>query len=61
MKGYKFSNPDPVAVEIDTQKKPGKSGKAQDPWDSVMKSLGKQGSGSGSRHKKYRRLSIENL
>ena len=61
MKGYKFSNPDPVPVEIDTQKKPGKSGKAQDPWDSVMKSLGKQGAGSGSRHKKYRRLSIENL
>ena len=61
MKGYKFSNPDPVAVEIDTQKKPGKSGKAQDPWDSVMKSLGKQGAGSGARHKKNQKVSIKNL
>ena len=61
MKGYKFSDPEPDAMKIDTQKKPGKSGTAQEPWDSMMKSLGKQGAGSGSRHKKYRRLSIENL
>ena len=61
MKGYKFSNPDPVAVAIDTQKKPGKSGKAQDPWDSMMKSLGSQGAGSGSRHKKYHKVVIKNL
>ena len=61
MKGYKFSNPDPVAVEIDTQKKPGKSGKAQEPWDSMMKSLGSQGAGSGSRHKKYHKVVIKNL
>ena len=61
MKGYKFSNPDPVAVGIDTQKKPGKSGKAQDPWDSVMKSLGSQGAGSGARHKKNHKVVIKNL
>ena len=61
MKGYKFSNPEADAVKIDTQKKPGKSGKAQQPWDAMMKSLGKQGAGSGARHKKYRRLTIENL
>ena len=61
MKGYKFSNPDPVAVGIDTQKKPGKSGTAQDPWDSMMKSLGSQGAGSGARHKKYQKVTIKNL
>ncbi len=61
MKGYKFSNPDPVAVEIDTQKKPGKSGKAQEPWDTMMKSLGGEGAGSGSRHKKYKKVSVKNL
>ena len=61
MKGYKFSNTDPVAVGIDTQKKPGKSGKAQEPWDSMMKSLGSQGAGSGSRHKKYHKVVIKNL
>ena len=60
MKGYKFSNPDPVAVEIDTQKKPGKAGKAQEPWDSMMKSLGNQGAGSGARHKKLKRVVVEN-
>ena len=60
MKGYKFSNPDPVAVEIDTQKKSGKSGKAQEPWDSMMKSLGNQGAGSGARHKKYKKVVIKN-
>ena len=61
MKGYKFSNPDPVAVGIDTQKKPGKSGTAQDPWDSMMKSLGSQGAGSGARHKKNHKVVIKNL
>ena len=61
MKGYKFSNPDPVAVGIDTQKKSGKSGQAQKPWDSMMKSLGNQGAGSGARHKKYQKVSIKNL
>ena len=61
MKGYKFSNPDPVAVEIDTQKKPGKSGKAQEPWDSMMKSLGSAGAGSGAMHKKYKKVSVKNL
>ena len=60
MKGYKFSNPDPVAVEIDTQKNPGKSGKAQEPWDAVMRSLGDQGAGSGARHKKYKKVVIKN-
>ena len=61
MKGYKFSNPDPVAVEIDTQKKPGKSGKAQEPWDSMMKSLGSAGAGSGAMHKKHKKVSVKNL
>ena len=61
MKGYTFSNPDPVAVGIDTQKKPGKSGKAQEPWDAVMRSLSKQGAGSGGRHKKYHKVVIKNL
>ena len=61
MKGYKFSNPDPVAVEIDTQKKPGKSGKAQEPWDSMMKSLGSAGAGSGAMHKKHKKVSVRNL
>ena len=61
MKGYKFSNPAPVSVEIATQKKPGKSGKAQEPWDAMMKSLGSQGAGSGARHKKYHKVSIKNL
>ena len=61
MKGYKFSNPDPVAVEIDTQKKPGKSGKAQEPWDSMMKSLGSAGAGSGAMHKKYKKVSVKKL
>ena len=61
MKGYKFSNPDPVAVGIDTQKKPGKSGEAQKPWDAMMKSLGSEGAGSGSRHKKYKKVVIKNL
>ena len=61
MKGYKFSNPDPVAVGIDTQKKPGKSDTAQDPWDSMMKSLGSEGAGSGARHKKNHKVTIKNL
>ena len=61
MKGYKFSNPDPVAVEIDTQKKPGKSGKAQEPWDSMMKALGSAGAGSGAMHKKHKKVSVKNL
>ena len=61
MKGYKFSNPEADAVKIDTQKKPGKSGKAQEPWDAMMKSLGKQGAGSGARHKKYQKVTIKNL
>ena len=61
MKGYKFSNPDPVAVEIATQKKPGKSGKAQEPWDSMMKSLGSAGAGSGAMHKKHKKVSVKNL
>ena len=61
MKGYKFSTPDAVAVGIDTQKKPGKSGKAQEPWDSMMKSLGSEGAGSGAMHKKYKKVSVKNL
>ncbi len=61
MKGYKFSNPDPVAVGIDTQKKSGKSGKAQEPWDDMMKSLGKEGAGSGAMHKKHKKVSVRNL
>ena len=60
MKGYKFSNPEAAAVKIDTQKKPGKSGKAQEPWDAMMKSLGSQGAGSGARHKKYKKVVIKN-
>ena len=60
MKGYKFSDPEADAVKIDTQTKPGKPGKAQEPWDAVMRSLGDQGAGSGARHKKYKKVVIKN-
>lgn len=61
MKGYKFSDEEKKAKKIDTQNKPGKPGRADEPFNKVLKDLEKAGSGSGSYMKRRDKVTVNNL